>query len=478
MTPIVGFMPDADPTTPGILTDCTNLIPNLIGMEGAPTLTAPVGVPSLSEASLGAAVVTKLDGTRRVFSGGQTKIYELIGGAWADKSKVGGYTGSNESYWSIAQFGDATLMSNGTDTIQRSTVGAFSDISGAPKAQIVFSVGAFVMALNTDSYSDEWHCCAAYDDTNWTQSITTQSASGRLVSQPGPITAGARLGEYAIAYKGRSIYLGQYVGAPAVWDWVQVRGGNAGCVGKNAICDINGSHFFVGEDNFWIFDGTQPVPLADGVLKNWFATNCNPAIKYKTFCAFDKITNLVWIFYPSTSSTTLDSALVYHVISKRWGRVTVGVGAVFEYVTSALTIDQLDTVASTIDTLPQVPFDSPYWLFGGRALAVVDTNMAVKSFTGATDTSSMMTGSAGDDYQFSCMQRVKLRFTTKPGSATLRAYHKNNSGDDWTTGQLVSMTDSKFDFLQSARWHRAGISFTGPVAITAMDAVVEQDGLE
>jgi hypothetical protein len=478
LTPLIGFAPDADPTTPGLLIDCANLVPNLNGMEGAPTLSTPSGVPVLSESSLGSSIVTKLDGSRRIFSGGQTKIYELVGGVWTDRSRGGGYTGSNESYWSVAQFGDATLMSNGADTMQRSTLGAFADIAGAPKAQIVFSVGSFVMALNTDSYTDQWHCCAAFDDTSWTESITTQAASGRLVSQPGPITAGARLGEYAIAYKAKSIYLGQYVGAPAVWDWVQVRGGNAGCIGKNAICDINGAHFFVGEDNFWMFDGTAPQPLADGVLRKWFATNCNPAIKYKTFCAFDKTTNLVWIFYPSTSSTTLDSALVYHVISKRWGRVTVNVESVFEYVSAAMTIDGLDSLAATIDTLPDVPFDSPYWLYGGRTLAVVNTSHQVQSFSGLTDTSSMTTWNAGDDYTFSCLQRVKLRFTTKPTTATLQSYYKNNSGDDWTIGQSVTMTDSKFDLLESARWHKALITFSGPVAITAMDAVAEQDGEE
>lgn len=122
-------------------------------------------------------------------------------------------------------------------------------------------------------------------------------------------------GEYAIAYKQRSIYLGQYVGAPTVWNWLQVPGGDAGCVGKEAICDIGGAHFFVGDDNIWIFDGTRPIPVADGYVRQFFFDNSNPSYRYKTICVFDRQNNRVWVFYPSLSSQTPDSALVY-VIAK------------------------------------------------------------------------------------------------------------------------------------------------------------------
>ena len=89
MIQLAGFAPDADPTAPGVLTDCANFIPAVNGMESAPSLVSPSGVPAVAAAVQGAAVVTKLDDSRRIFAGTSTKLYELVAGAWTDRSKAG-----------------------------------------------------------------------------------------------------------------------------------------------------------------------------------------------------------------------------------------------------------------------------------------------------------------------------------------------------------------------------------------------------
>ena len=119
MDKLLGFAPDADPTTPGVITSATNFIPYQNGMMGAPTGQNPLGVPALSAACHGATVVEKLDATRRIIAGTTSKLYELSSGSWSDVSKAGGYTGGSDTAWSFAQFGDATLAANGVDKIQR-----------------------------------------------------------------------------------------------------------------------------------------------------------------------------------------------------------------------------------------------------------------------------------------------------------------------------------------------------------------------
>ncbi len=477
MIPIVGFAPDAD-IAPGILSDCSNLVPSLSGYKAAQSLATPSGVPALSAACVGAATVTKLDGSRRIFAGTATKLYELSGGAWTDVSDTGSYTGVTN--WSIAQFGNSTLAADKAYAIQRSTTAAFAAISGAPKATIVFTVGTQVMALNVNDGTDKpdgWHCCAVNDETDWTPSSTTLANSGRLVSTPGSLTAGGRLGDYAVAYKSRSIYIGQFIGAPVVWDWQLIGGGTAGCVGQNAWCDVNGIHFVVGEDNFWMFDGIKPVPLADGVIKDWFASNCSETYKYKIACAFDKTTNLVWVFYPSSSASTLDSALVYHVQKQKWGRVTVSIETVMEFVTPSSTFNDLDDYSATYDGMPAIPFDSPLWVTGARSLVVFNTSHQAQSFSGSPGSSSMTTES-GDDYAVTLLSRLKLRLKTAPTTALVLTYVKQNSGDSYMPSESATMENGTFDLLQSARWHKAEFYFTGPVEITAMGATYEQDGEE
>lgn len=481
MTPLLGFAPDADSTTPGVLTDCTHLIPYRNGMQSAPGAVTPTDVPVLAAACIGAAVATKLDGTRRIFAGTTTALYELSAGSWVDRTRVGAYTGGADTRWMFTQFGDATIATNKTDTMQRSTSGAFANISGAPKAEITFSVGAFVMALNYNDGTetqDGWYCCAAFNDTDWVTSVTTQCAKGRLVAKNGPITAGAALGEYAVAYKSKAVFLGQYVGSPAVWDWTPVQGGEAGCVGKEAICDIGGAHFFVGADNFWLFNGSSPVPIGDAQVRQWFYDNSNPATLYRTICKFDRQNNRVWVFYPSSSSSTPDQALVYHLLSKQWGRSNRSVEAVLEYIAAGLTFDTWSSAGATYDTLPSYSFDSQYWLAGSRALSVFNTSHQLQTLNGAGMDSSLTTGDVGDDNTVSTLTGVKPRFAAGngPTSASLQAYNKMNSGDSYTTGPTATMADGKFDLLQTARWHKAAISFSGAMKLTHLDATLVEAG--
>lgn len=479
MTPIIGFAPDIDKGTPGVLASCVNLIPYLNGMEGGPAPVTPPSVPALESPCRGAVVARMLDDTRRLIAGTSTKLFELVSGAWVDRSRVGGYAAAAGARWSFTQFGNATLASTGYEPIQRSESGAFADIAGAPKAQILFSVGSFVMALNTDdgvAKPDGWHCCAVFDDTDWTPSLTTQAASGRLVATPGRLTAGARLGNYAVAFKERSMYLGQYVGPPVVWDWSQVADYGAGCVGKDALCDIGGGLFFVGPDNFWIFDGASPQPLADGVLRQWFAINANAEYLYKTVCTYDRTNSRVWVFYPSAGSTECDAVLVYHVLSKRWGRAEHAIQCALAYISPAATYDTWDAFGASYDDLPSVGFDSPLFLAGINSQAFFNTSNQLQTLSGDSVSSGMTTGEVGDDDAVMMLQQIRLRYALAPQSANVQTQHMANSGGDWTMGVTGVMNDGKFDTLKSSRWHRATVSFTGPVRVTHMNAKMKQAG--
>lgn len=480
MTPLLGFTPDADPLTPGVITECTNFIPHESGFEGAPSAVTPTGVPALAAACQGAAVITKLDGTRRIFAGTQTKLYELSGGVWVDVSRVGDYTGSSDSRWSFCQFGDTTLASNGTDTIQRSAgSGAFANTATAPKSKIVFSVGAFVVALNVNDgvvKPDGWANCASFDETSWTASVSTLANNGRLVSTPGALTAGGRLGEFAIAYKEQAIYVGQFVGAPATFDWVEVPGGDAGCIGQDAWCDVGGTHFVVGADNFWLFDGTRPQPIGDGKVRQWFYNNSSAQYRYRTQCSYDAQKNRVYVYFASLNATTPDTVLVYHTLTKQWGKMSLGVQAVLNYIAAGTTIDGLDSFSATIDGLPDVAYDSQFWLSGGKSQSFFNSSNQLQSLTGVSASSNFTTGDLGDDDQVTTLNQVRLRFQSNPTTATVTTYGKMNEGDALTENASATMADGKFDVRQSARFHRARFSMTGGYKLNAIRPLIVRSG--
>lgn len=482
MDKLLGFLPDADPTTPGVLVDCVNFVPYNNGMQGAPVGVSPSDAPALASDCRGAVVVTKLDASRRIFAGTQTKLYELVTGSWTDRSKSGSYVGGSDSRWSFCQFGDTTIAANGVEAIQSSSTGAFATIATAPIADIVFSVGAFVMALGTNeaTYGDQpdrWWCSGSYDATTWTPSLTTLSTTGRLVSSPGPILAGGRLGEYAVVYKQRAIYIGQYVGAPEVWSFTQVPGGEAGCVGIDAWCDTGSAHLFVGADNIYAFDGTRPSAIGVGEVRDWFYSAVNPAYLYKIKCVFDRKTNVAWIFFPSLTSSVCDQALVHHLGTRQWGRVSVTVEAALDYISSGETIDGMNDVSATIDGLTAQSFDSQYWISGGRALSAFNSSHQIQLFTGSTVTSGFTTGDIGDDEAVTLLSKVRVRFA--PGYvpvSTIQLFNKMTEGAGLTDGPSGTLENGKFDVLQSARFHRMALSFTGPVRVLSVGVEATPQG--
>jgi len=287
------------------------------------------------------------------------------------------------------------------------------------------------------------------------------------------------LGDYAIAYKEKSIYMGQFVGSPNVWDWLLVPGGEAGCAGQDAWTDIGGAHFFVGQDNFWLFDGSRPVEIGTGQVRQWWLDNSSPRSRFKTKCVFDRQNNLVWTFYCSTTSATNDKAIVYHIASKQWGLVDISIQAALNYVEAGVSIDGMASISATIDGLSAYSFDSQFWLSGGRTLSVFNTSKQLQSLTGSSVSSSLTTWDAGDDERYSLLTKIRVRFapSAAPTSATVAVYGKATVGAGLTVGPTGTLADGKFDVLQSARFHRSVITFTGPHKTIGYGAVLKPQGV-
>jgi hypothetical protein len=476
VTPFLGFAPDADPTTPGVITDCTQLIPTERGMKSAPSAVSISGLGALAAECRGAAVLQKTDGTRRTFAGTQTRIYELSSGTWSGMSAT--FTGSSENRWSFAQFGDVALASNDTDQLQYSTSGTFAAVAAAPKARILVSVPNFVVALNTQDATasatygdspDRWWCSAFQAATDWAPSVTTQCTTGRLIGAGGEIVAGAAFGTGLVVYKTREMFLGQYAGPPTVFDFQRVPG-DQGCVGPEAVVDIGGAHVFVGEDNIWLYDGSRPIPIAQGQVRQWFLDDISATYRYRTIVTYDRNNNRVWVFYPSAASTTgtPNSALVYHLGSKKWGRANRTIEAALNYVTPGVSWDTLDSFGATWDSLPDQPWDSQSWQASGRSLAIFNNTHNLVTLTGSGENSGLTTGDIGDDDRVSFVSSVRLRYFTEPTSATVTGAIKSGAGAASSAAGSGTMSASKFDIRQSARWHRFSFLFTGNTEVSAL----------
>lgn len=473
-----GFAPDIDPTTPGVITDCSNLVPTLRGYAGGKS-GVDIGMDALAAAAITASVVTKLDGTHRTFVGTETKLYAKSGTAWADVSRAAAYNASADFPWRFAQFGDTSLAVNKGDVIQASSSGVFSDLD-APKAAVMCATSGFVMLGNTDEATygesmDRWWCSEYLVHTGWTPAISTQCTTGRLVDTPGAITGMKALGADVVAYKDRSMYFGRYVGPPGVWDF-SLLPGESGCSSQEAIADIGAAHVFIGYDDIYIFDGSRPKSIGSP-LREWFFADLDPAYRHRIRSAHDRNNALVYFHYPRVgNSGGLNGCIVYNYKADRWGIAHRAIETPIEYVTDGYTYDTLPV--TTWDSWPNVTYDSPFWTASTKYVAYIGSDHKVYSLTGASASATMTTGDYGAEDNYSLLSRVTLRYLSKPTTASMTNHYQDEHGGAWTEDATIAESSGRFDVLRSSVWHRVKFSFTGDFEISgAATATTEQDGV-
>jgi hypothetical protein len=484
-----GYAPDQHPNQPGILTECTNMVPTLRGMAGAPAVQSPSGITGAlaGGACQGAASLRKLDESVRTFAGTGTTLEEISGGAWTDRTRASGgaYALGADVRWRFAQFGNVSLAAAKSETLQGTTTGAFADITGAPDAGGVEVVGQFVFLWDTNegTFGDSphrWWCSAKGDHTDWTPAISTECATSLITSSPGKIRSIKRFGPHVVIYKLRSIHFGIYAGQPSIWNFDREISSEAGALSHEAVVDVGTPeeprHIFMGFDDFYEFNGGRPRPLGQGWVKETVFNELNKSFMERAMALLDRAESLVYFFYPSGASNNPDKCVVYNYKTKKWGRADRTIEHAFEYSSVGLSYDGLGASYSTYADLPTVSYDSTIWTSGYPIPAVFDTSHNLKTLDGAAGDSGFRLGDFGDDEGFTTVLRVRPRFTVAPTSGTLVNYYRNNLGDSLTTGATTSLASGKFDFKRSARWHRLDFTWQGPVEVGALEVTTGKAG--
>lgn len=476
MIPFSGYYPDLDEHAEGLITNCTQMIPTARGYKGAPSPVAAVA--ALAAQCRGAAYITLLDNTTRLFAGTQTKIYEYSGSAWTDVS-AGSYTGSADSAWRFIQWGNVTIAANKTDSTQKSiTSGAFSALAGAPKALVGDSVGGYVMLGNYNNGTDTqdgvyWSAYQDYSD--WTPSISTGCGYLRLYDTPGEIRALKRLGENAVVYKEQSMYLGVDSKSSTLWGFNLISS-DIGALSQEAVVSIETAHFFLGKNDIYMYDGSRPVSIGDGI-REWFASNLNANYSYRSRGVHDRTNSLIYWFFPSTASAgELDMCLVYNYKTNKWGRADRTVEACLEYLSGAESYTGLEADFPTYTDIESLSYGSPFWTSNQFNLSVFDATHTLVTLTGASASSSITTGALGDDTQLTLIKRVQPRLTTAPTSGTMTNYYRMTDGSSYTTDATCILSNGRFDVLRAARWHKVKTDYVGDVEVIGHTYKIEGQG--
>lgn len=545
--PFRGFTPSVDPTTPGAVLACSNMLPTLRGMKAAPSPNA-FGNPAFPSAITGAATCELLTGAFRTFAGDATDLFEVVNGSNTNVSAVaGGYSGG-ANRWRFVQFGNATVATNGSDVLQQSvntgpfapignvnsasvTAGgtgyttaptvtisggggsgatAVATVSGgavtgititnsgsgytttptiaiggpgtgaaaslvmsfAPKAAILEVVQGFVFALATidlinGNRPHGWACSGLYDQTNWVPSQQTQCANGIIIDQPGAITAGKALGTNIIVYKAQSMFYGVYEGPPVIWAFNQISP-NVGTPAQECVVGVGARHIFLGTDKqVYEFDGTIPTPIGDEVHE-WLVANWSSTFQSTVQSYYDQQNSLIYWYFVSTNSPVagqIDTCLVYNHRTGKFGRADLTIEATVQAISGQITWQGMGALpgVTTWETLPQIPYNSPYWAQSTPQQGIIDTTHKLNQLNGVSAASTLTTGWFGDDSEYLGWSGVLPRFMQQPASCTGVANTQHSLGMVATPTQwpLGPFYDGELSGDFADRYTQIALSFTG-----------------
>lgn len=483
-----GFMPDADPMTPGSLMDVDLMVPTLNGMRSLPG-DSDAGVASLASSARSIVPIIKLDNTLRTFAGTANKLFELSTSTWTERTRGtgGDYSTTAAARWTFAQYNNISLASQKGNVIQQSPSAGFTALTSAPQAVIVEVVLDFVFALNTNDATfgdspNRWWCSAAGDPGSWTANIATQAASGLLIDSPGPITAGKRLGSNIVVYKPSSMYIGQYVGPPLIWGFTLIPGEGLGTFSPYSVVDIETAHLFIGKDNIYLYDGSRPVPIATNRVADFFFSNLRFAARDYIVGHHDKTNWIVYWWYPSIfngDTTVLDRFICYNYRSDKWGAGIKTIQFPFEYFEGGISYDDVGTYYATYDAIPMEGYDTLFASSGTGKFAYLDTNKKVQRLTAMSGSSSYVTGQFGVDGGTTLLSRIRPRFKMNPDTGTQAHFFRNDIGEATVTSSAgTTLTRGAFDYVFSTRWHQVKHAYTGDTEVTGLDIEVAEDGLE
>lgn len=479
------FAPDATDVAPEVLSLVSG-IPTMRGYRSPPAGSSSIA-SALSEAPKGGAVVLTIDGAQHVFAGTGSYLYRLSSGTWNNVSRTGNYTvlgNPAAGYrWRFASFGNhvyaatgpKALFSGVSTAVQLQSINIKTGAStfgnvDAPAATCIAAVGNFLFLGNlTDAtmstspgfgtQGNRWWCSGLFDAQSiWTPSVTTQCTSGLLVDTPGEISAIAELDGAAIVYKNSSIYRGEYVGPPEAWRF-RVVAEEVGTYSQECVVNTGDRHFFIGGRDIYEFNGVRPVAIGAPV-REWFFARVTKEGLSKIQAMHDPNTQTIFWFYPADPSSTLDSCLVYHYGSQRFGHFSMAISEVLENVGgSAVTADG----STSVSQLNRMYLDGSY---------------ATKSLTAAGTAFTCTTNWTGDDTNVTLCRRVRPKFRTVPSDGTLTPSGCMYVGGTVTTGSAATISSNRFDFLQAARYHRFALSLTGDTEIEVINPEIVPQGLE
>lgn len=227
---------------------------------------------------------------------------------------------SEATVWDLDTWGQYLIGNSPEDgkiyqwTLNTGTIAAA--VTNAPTAckGVVVTGQRFVMALGAGGNNRKLQWSDQDDNTVWSPSATNQA--GDVDLPRGKIILGRTLIDQVIVLTDREAYIVEYIGLPFVYSPRKV-GDSCGAVSKRCIATSGQLAAWWSQSGFWTYNGVV-TPL-DCPLWDMIQNNITSGQLTKISAFHNSKYSEFWWFYPSSSSTEIDSYVFWNYKYNHWG---------------------------------------------------------------------------------------------------------------------------------------------------------------
>ena len=149
---------------------------------------------------------------------------------------------------------------------------------------------------------------------DWTPT-TTNTAGDLLVGSGSRIVAAVETRQQILVFTDISVHAMQYLGPPFTFGINMMAEGTT-IVGPNAVVAVDDSVFWMGQTEFYVYNGSvQKLPCS---VRDYVFSNFNMNQIETVFCSTNTSFAEIWWFYPSKNSDVLDRYVVYNYEQNIW----------------------------------------------------------------------------------------------------------------------------------------------------------------
>ncbi len=243
------------------------------------------------------------------------------------------YSISEATLWSLDNWGQDLVAVSQTDgflweldmaawalaqtTEKLTKVSADSTANQVPNDNygLVVTAERFVFALGAGGNPRKVQWCDRENLYQWQPQVTNEAGDIELQTA-GTLVAGVRVRGRTLLLTSVDCWTATYQGPPTVFGFQKI-GDSCGLVSKNMISSVGPSAFWMGKNNFFVYDGSQAQVLPCEVHDKVF-TELNHDKVSHGWCVANQKYNEVWWFYPANGSTECNRYVAYDYRENHW----------------------------------------------------------------------------------------------------------------------------------------------------------------